>query len=331
MTEIAEEAILDSLAADQYDTSGTAIPVTIPIELGNGVKVVYTTRLGSGNTTSALGCSMMHVEGREDAMRELVDESRRQAALHRQALERVIGKNVSLVQQVHGNTVADTDELTEGAQHKAAYGVYAVDADSQVTTRKDIAIGVYTADCLPILLADPQASVIAAIHAGRKSLMSGVIKQTVERMIAKGAEPQRMVAACGPAICEDCYEVDAALADEFDNRFEGGYTLSRFGGPGINLQHGALLALLECGITATQVVDPRPRVRAATQYLREDEELAALCLRDGYGVPLEERLQHIRHSMCTMENPLWYSHRLASKNHQLQEGRMLSLIMMTSE
>lgn len=63
-----------------------------------------------------------------------------------------------------------------------------------------------------------------------------------------------------------------------------------------------------------------PRVHAATQYLEEDPELAELCRTDGEGpAELAERIDNISHSMCTLENPLWYSHRraaLANKTHE---------------
>ena len=73
------------------------------------------------------------------------------------------------------------------------------------------------------------------------------------------------------------------------------------------------------------------RARASTpppQYLYEDEELASLCAADGEGEPaLADRWSTVRHSMCTLENPLWYSHRRASLAGKAHEGRLLALIM----
>ena len=77
-----------------------------------------------------------------------------------------------------------------------------------------------------------------------------------------------------------------------------------------------------------QVGDSMPRVHAATQYLEEDPELAELCRTDGEGpAELAERIDNISHSMCTLENPLWYSHRRAALAHKTHEGRLLALIV----
>lgn len=112
-----------------------------------------------------------------------------------------------------------------------------------MTCRKDIAIGVFAADCLPVLLADPQAGVIAAAHCGRKGLQRNVIAATVDMMVKKGASKENIVATLGPAICGDCYEVGDQIADEFDAQFPGTFTLTRFGGPGIDLNKAALMEL----------------------------------------------------------------------------------------
>lgn len=352
---MSEEAIIDSSAVDQYDKSGVAIPVTIPIDLGNGLTVVYTTRLGGSDPTGKLGCSMVYpsASNQDDSLQAT---RMREAQNHRGRLTQVIGRSISLTHQVHGNTVLDVDEvwnerigqdqvrqeqkLQYQIQHQLGQDQYEqalmsdfldADADSQVTSRKDVALGVYVADCLPVFLADPSSGVIAAVHAGRRSLVGGVIEKTLDAMVVKGADLHKMVVAYGPSICGDCYEVGSELADEFEDQFEGSYTLTRFGGPGIDLLAAVRNVLSRYGIESTQYVDARARIRAATQYLSEDEELSNLCLNDGLGDPLGKRLSTIRHSMCTMENPLWYSHRLATIAQQAEEGRMICLIMQSSK
>ena len=57
----------------------------------------------------------------------------------------------------------------------------------------------FAADCLPVLMADPKAGVIGAAHCGRRGLQKGVIGATIEKMVAKGAQPERIVATLGPA------------------------------------------------------------------------------------------------------------------------------------
>ena len=168
---------------------------------------------------------------------------------------------------------------------------------------------------------------IGVAHCGRKGLQQGVIGSAVDLMVAKGAVPERIVATLGPRICGDCYETGDQISDEFDAQFPGSFSLTRFGGTGINIVAAALSELAEAGVVADNIIESRPRVNAATQYLSEDAELAELCARDGEGpARLEERIEAIRRSMCTVENPLWYSHRRAALAGKKHEGRMLALI-----
>lgn len=88
-------------------------------------------------------------------------------------------------------------------------------ADALVTDRSGILIGVVTADCAPILLADAEAGVVGAAHAGWKGAFTGVAENTVEAMLALGARRDRIAAAIGPCIARDSYEVDAAFRDRF--------------------------------------------------------------------------------------------------------------------
>jgi polyphenol oxidase len=88
-------------------------------------------------------------------------------------------------------------------------------ADALVTRRPGIALGILTADCAPVLLADVEAGVIGAAHAGWKGALSGVVAATVAAMQRLGARPAEMVAAVGPCIGRRSYEVDQAFFDRF--------------------------------------------------------------------------------------------------------------------
>jgi hypothetical protein len=79
--------------------------------------------------------------------------------------------------------------------------------DAMVTRRPGVALGISTADCAPILLADPAAGVIGAAHAGWKGAVTGVAEATVAAMIGLGAEAARIQAAIGPCIAQASYEV----------------------------------------------------------------------------------------------------------------------------
>lgn len=331
-----DDAILDSNAIAPTDNNGNPIPVTIPIMLAPGIKVIYTTRLGGASEGDFAHFNLGGKNG-DDAEHVIAN---------RTALANEIGAKLSLVSQVHSAVVADIDEAFV---HNRPFGFDAsgmrlsgdsendsenaddrivVEADGQVTSREGIALGMFAADCLPVLLADPQSGVIGAAHCGRKGLQRGVIGATVEKMTEKGAKTERIVATLGPCICGDCYEVGGDVADDFDAQFPGTFTLSRFGQPGIDIAAAALQELASAGIAAGNVVSSRPRVNAATQYLSEDEELAEICRTDGEGEErLSERIDRIRRSLCTLENPLWFSHRRAVLANKRHEGRMLALIV----
>lgn len=233
-----DDAILDSNAIDPTDVDGNPIPVTIPIMLAPGVKVVYTTRLGGTSEGDYAHCNLGGKSG-DDPNHVLAN---------RVALSNAINAKLSLVSQVHSGIAVDVDEsfvmnrpfgfdvsgskgenaqqMTETADEPAV-----VEADGQVTAQKNVALGMFAADCLPVLMADAEAGVIGAAHCGRRGLQNGVIGATIEKMVAKGAKPERIVATLGPCICGDCYEVGGDIADEFDAQFPGTFTLSRFGQP----------------------------------------------------------------------------------------------------
>jgi YfiH family protein len=109
--------------------------------------------------------------------------------------------------QVHGIAVADvTAPWTPGNGPRA---------DAMVTTRQGIALGILTADCTPILLADLKAGVIGAAHAGWKGAKAGVTDAVVAAMVQHGAKPADIVAAVGPAIGPGSYEVGSEFRQAF--------------------------------------------------------------------------------------------------------------------
>jgi polyphenol oxidase len=109
--------------------------------------------------------------------------------------------------QIHSPDVAVATGPWDGASRPRA--------DAIVTRTEQLAIGVTAADCGPVLLVDPSARVIGAAHAGWKGALSGVLENTVEAMEQLGAERSGIVAAIGPLIRQQSYEVGS----EFVNRF----------------------------------------------------------------------------------------------------------------
>ncbi len=107
--------------------------------------------------------------------------------------------------QVHGAAVAVVETPW-------AYGA-GPQADAMVTDRPGVALGIITADCTPVLLADWQAGVIGAVHAGWRGAVAGVLEATVEAMIRLGAQTASIAAAVGPCIRQQSYEVGPDLRD----------------------------------------------------------------------------------------------------------------------
>lgn len=108
------------------------------------------------------------------------------------------------------------------------------EADALVTDRPGLALGVVTADCAPVLLADREAGVIGAAHAGWKGALGGVSDATLAAMEALGARRERIAAAIGPCIAQPSYEVDAAFAERFAAADPGN---ARFLAPGRDAGH----------------------------------------------------------------------------------------------
>lgn len=120
-------------------------------------------------------------------------------------------------------------------------------ADALVTGRPGLLLGILTADCAPVLLADPESGVIGAAHAGWRGALAGVTDSAIAAMERLGARRERIAAAVGPCIARPSYEVDEAFrtrfleADADNERFfsEGphfdlpGYVLHRLSAAGV--------------------------------------------------------------------------------------------------
>lgn len=109
--------------------------------------------------------------------------------------------------QTHGNGVAIVESPWEEDARPPA--------DAMVTKVPGLALGVLTADCAPVLLADPGAGVIGAVHAGWKGILAGIVETAIDTMMRLGADPGRIVAAIGPCIAQASYEVGPEFPDRF--------------------------------------------------------------------------------------------------------------------
>lgn len=103
------------------------------------------------------------------------------------------------------------------------------EGDAVVTAASGVVCGVLTADCAPVLLADAEAGVVGAAHAGWKGALGGIIHSTVAAMQANAADPRRIVAVVGPCIAQASYEVGADYQERFEHHDPGS---NRFFAPG---------------------------------------------------------------------------------------------------
>jgi polyphenol oxidase len=158
--------------------------------------------LGRRGGVSEGVCAGLNVGFGSGDDRDRINENRRRA------VEAVApGAALTSVFQVHG---ADVVEVTAPWSDEAR-----PHADALVTARPGIALGILTADCAPVLLADPAAGVVGAAHAGWKGAFAGVLGATVDAMERLGATRERILASVGPAIGRKSYEVDEGLYGRF--------------------------------------------------------------------------------------------------------------------
>lgn len=120
---------------------------------------------------------------------------------------------LATVNQVHGTTVVVIDGKPPETPPNA---------DALVTRTLDVALGILTADCAPVLFADPKAGVIGAAHAGWRGALAGVLEETMAAMEKLGARRDRAIAAVGPCIAQASYQVGPEfpapfVADDPDN------------------------------------------------------------------------------------------------------------------
>ncbi len=138
----------------------------------------------------SLNCGFGSADGAED-----VAENRRRAM----AELGLAAEQLVTVYQVHGTDVVTVDEPWAATASPQV--------DALVTQQPGIALGVLTADCAPVLLADAEAGVIAAAHAGWRGALSGIVEATLVCMQELGARPAAIAAAVGPCIGQPSYEV----------------------------------------------------------------------------------------------------------------------------
>ncbi len=191
----------------------------------DGVRHGFSTRLGGVSSGPAAGLNMGYERGDSE---ENVNENRRIFAAACGIPEgSFAGMHVfASAKQIHSCRV-------EYVTAETAAGDFA--CDGFVTDRAGVPLAVKSADCVPILLYDGGAGVAAAVHAGWRGTAGGIASVAVARMCTLGAEPQRIRAAIGPAVCGGCFAVGEDFAEQFS-------ALSESSPDEITREHSARLA-----------------------------------------------------------------------------------------
>ncbi|MFE2610493.1 peptidoglycan editing factor PgeF [Streptomyces mirabilis] len=162
---------------------------------------------------------------------------------NRELAAKSLGLDPALVvwmNQVHGPDVAVVDGPWLSAEIPSV--------DAVVTARRGLALAVLTADCTPVLLADPVAGIAGAAHAGRPGMVAGVVPAAVRAMVELGAEPERIVARTGPAVCGRCYEVPDEMRAEVAAIEPAAYAETSWGTPAVDVTAGVHAQLERLGV-----------------------------------------------------------------------------------
>ncbi|MBW3069737.1 laccase domain-containing protein [Actinomyces sp. 594] len=230
-------------------------PALIPADLGAGARGYFTTRTAPDGPDSDGG----PYAGFNLAVHVGDDTAR--VADHRDRLAQAIGlasdatgsasgcdrTGIAWMNQVHSTGVAAADA---GAAPTA--DALLLDARAPASAA---AAAVLVADCVPVLLAGADGAVVAAVHAGRRGLLMGIVPAVLAAFGDLGVDPTGICAAVGPAICGACYEVPEQLRLEATAVEPACHAVTRWGTPGIDLAAGVCAQLERAGVGGITRVD----------------------------------------------------------------------------
>lgn len=146
------------------------------------------------------------------------------------------------MRQVHGSTVDVVEDRRTSARPEA---------DALVTAEPDHLLVVRVADCVPLLLADPGAGVVAAVHVGRNGMVAGAAPAAVARMRDLGARD--IAAWVGPRICGACYEVPESMQAEVGAAVPAAVATTSWGTPALDIGAGVRAQLEALDVAVTDV------------------------------------------------------------------------------
>ena len=198
---------------------------------GSSVTWMFTNRV-TGSSAPPFDAANLAGHVGDDPVSVRANRSRLAADLH------VDPDSVIAMTQVHGRTVIDVTGPHDGDR----------EGDALVTTTPGLALMTQEADCVPILLGAP--GVVAAVHAGWRGVVAGVVPAAVDRMLDLGVEAEQMRAWVGPAICPGCYEVGPDVRDEVAGAAGAAFAHTRTGTPAVDVRAGVVEQLARLGVDA---------------------------------------------------------------------------------
>lgn len=165
----------------------------------------------------------------------------------------VPSESLVIPRQTHSARVAVID--TVPVNRESLEGV-----DALVTSLPSVALAVNTADCVPVVMADPEAGVIAAVHSGWRGTVDRIVAKAVTGMVALGADPSRISAAMGPCIGPECFEVGEEVAERFETEFPGDstviYPTTGSQRPHVDLPRAVAATLIAAGVRSEAIAMP---------------------------------------------------------------------------
>jgi YfiH family protein len=166
---------------------------------------------------------------------------------------------VARLNQVHGNVVHAATRDTAGLRPAG---------DGIVTAEPGVMVGIFTADCVPILLVDSKRKIAGALHAGWRGVIADIADAGARSMVQLGARASEIRAAMGPSIGQCCFEVDAELGERFGREIAGARNHTRAGRPGkafIDLRAVVRDQLEHAGLVAANIASIGPCTRCASE------------------------------------------------------------------
>lgn len=156
---------------------------------------------------------------------------------------------LSLVKQVHGDRVVQATAGEGAGPLRPQQG----EADALWTEQAEQWVGVSTADCVPILLVDPEGKRVAAVHSGWRGTDADISARAVEALVARGARAEKLLVAVGPAIQQCCYVVSGDMARRFATRFGSEVVVARGDEFRLDLPRAVVLTLRRVGVKVSHM------------------------------------------------------------------------------